>query len=232
MRDKDLLRQIAGCADVQGKMVLEIGPGHGELTQELLKRKPKQLTCIELDESISMPEDIRSRIQLVHGNVLTLLKHYDVQVVVGNIPYGISEPLMKQLLKHLFPSVVLVVGDSFAQDMISGQSKTAIMTRACYTVKKELDISRTAFYPPPKVKSALVVLKRKVVQMDMELIVWRLACLDRKKVLPAVLEATKGVMTKNNVRDLLKDVSAATKEKTISQLTNEEFLHIYNLIVH
>ena len=98
LNDKKLLLFIAESAEIKNEdNILEVGPGKGPLTWQILEKKPKSLTSIELDEDFSeYLQTIKKRFKnfsFLLGNSLELIDTIEFNKLVANIPYSITEPL-------------------------------------------------------------------------------------------------------------------------------------------
>jgi len=161
----------ATLANPKGKNVLEIGPGDGRLTQKLLERKPKSLTVVEKDSRWA--EHLRTNfeeITVIEGDVLEE-KLPKVDVVVGNLPYYISSPIIFSLSNLDFNYAVLMVQLEFAKRMVakpktSEYGRLSVTSQLLFEVKLIKKVKKGSFTPPPKVDSAIILLKRKDFKMD------------------------------------------------------------------
>jgi len=157
MTDKKLLKEIVSQARITDEdVVLEIGSGSGNLTRELLK-KTNNLICIEKDDRYGPLND---KIKYYSEDALKKITELKFNKVVANIPYHISEPLLKQLLSKKPSKIVLVTGKQFAEKLLS-KTKIGIITRETYSIEQLKTIQPSSFEPAPKVKSSLLVLNRK-----------------------------------------------------------------------
>ncbi|MFB0560615.1 MAG: 16S rRNA (adenine(1518)-N(6)/adenine(1519)-N(6))-dimethyltransferase RsmA [Candidatus Lokiarchaeia archaeon] len=148
--------------------VLEIGAGLGTLTLALAE-KAKRVFAIEKDQSLlRVLEDKLSsfnNVEIIFGDALKL-EFPSVQKIVSNIPYSISSPLTFKILSAKFESAVLTYQLEFAERLIAKpgtKNYGRITVGVYYKAEAKLleKIPRTAFYPPPKVESAIVMLKPK-----------------------------------------------------------------------
>ena len=155
------------------RTVLEIGPGMGVLTQYLLKRDDIDLKMVELDgESV---EYLFTHFPGMEGKLMEAdyLK-LDIKKVlrgpyrvIGNFPYNISSQIFFKILedKDIVPEVVCMIQKEVA-DRIAEKpgSKTygilSVFLQAWYDIEYVLAVGPGAFAPPPKVKSAVIRLKR------------------------------------------------------------------------
>ncbi len=161
------------CDETLPRDVLEIGPGMGVLTQHLLQREDIDLKMIEIDsESVNyllthfngMPG------RLMEGDYLRL----DMSRifpgpyrVIGNFPYNISSQIFFKILedKDRVPEVVCMIQKEVADRIAEGPgTKTygilSVLLQAWYDIEYVLSVGPGAFAPPPKVKSAVIRLKR------------------------------------------------------------------------
>lgn len=179
LKDKGIAQDIVEALSYHMgyKHVLEIGPGTGVLTDFLVK-KDIDLFLIDLDkESIAYlhahyPQLPEARI--MYGDVLrTDLKtlfpaHFGV---IGNFPYNISSQIFFKILEHRdqVPEVVCMLQKEVAERIAEGPgSKTygilSVLLQAYYDIEYLFTVEAYVFIPPPKVRSAVIRLKRNNVQ--------------------------------------------------------------------
>lgn len=144
-------------------VVLEIGPGTGNLTQLLLERA-KKVIAIELDPR--MVAELNKRFKyseyahkfvLIPGDVLaTELPFFDI--CIANIPYQISSPLVFKLLSHkpMFRCAVLMFQKEFAQRLIAKcgsdlYCRLSVNVQLLAKVDHLIKVGKNNFKPPPKV---------------------------------------------------------------------------------
>jgi 16S rRNA (adenine1518-N6/adenine1519-N6)-dimethyltransferase len=176
--DEMLLGDIATAA-VQDPAVpvLEIGAGPGGLTQELLKRA-QTVVSVEIDEDLSALTRARLTpehpgLQVIAADILQfepveLLAEAGTQppyVAVGNLPYYITQPIVRMLLETAVPPdrIVVLVQREVALRMVGGPGRESLLSMSIklYGEPKLLfDVPATAFWPPPKVRSAVVSIDR------------------------------------------------------------------------
>eukprot|EP01018_Ginkgo_biloba_P021595 Gb_09566 [translate_table: standard] len=194
--------------------VLEIGPGTGNLTLELLQTANKVI-AIEIDprmiEAIQNRihgTDIADRLELVRGDVLkTELPDFDV--CVANIPYQISSPLIFKLLSLMpkFRYATLMFQKEFARRLIAKPgdplfNRLAVNVNLLATVNLLMDVSKKDFSPCPKVDSSVVRIEPRPCPPPVDLREWdgfTRMCFSRKnKTLGAIFRQ------KNMIFHLLK----------------------------
>ena len=165
---EDVIKREVERAEINEKeTVLEIGPGLGTLTDELAKRARK-VYAIERDSrivNILKKEYNWSNVEIIEGDALKIdFPQFDK--IVSNLPYQISSPITFKFLKHDFKMAVLIYQLEFAQRMVAkpgdkNYSRLSVMVQAKADVDLVERIGRGAFYPKPKVDSAVIVMEPK-----------------------------------------------------------------------
>ncbi|KAI3679014.1 hypothetical protein L6452_38320 [Arctium lappa] len=149
-------------------VILEIGPGTGNLTKKLLEAG-KSVVAVELDPRMVLELQRRfqgtpfsNRLKVIQGDVLKCdLPYFDI--CVANIPYQISSPLTFKLLNHrpLFRCAVIMFQREFAMRLVAQPGDTlycrlSVNTQLLSRVSHLLKVGRNNFRPPPKVDSSVV----------------------------------------------------------------------------
>uniref|UniRef100_A0A7S0YCY7 rRNA adenine N(6)-methyltransferase n=1 Tax=Polytomella parva TaxID=51329 RepID=A0A7S0YCY7_9CHLO len=164
-----VVQAIVDKAGIKGTdVVLEIGPGTGNLTIKLLE-KAKRVVAIELDPRMVLELTRRfqgtqyeKQLQIIHGDFMKVdLPYFDL--CVANIPYNISSPLTFKLLAHrpAFRAAVIMYQHEFAMRLVakpsdSLYSRLAVNTQLLARVNHLLKVGKNNFRPPPKVDSSVV----------------------------------------------------------------------------
>ena len=97
--DNSVINKILNIIDIQNKDVLEIGPGTGNLTSEILKKKPNRLLVVEKDNELAknLRFNFNEAIEVINNDILTtnenLLNNVPL-TVFGNLPYNISTEIL------------------------------------------------------------------------------------------------------------------------------------------
>ncbi|XP_010484657.1 PREDICTED: ribosomal RNA small subunit methyltransferase, mitochondrial-like [Camelina sativa] len=190
--------------------VLEIGPGTGNLTMKLLEAS-QNVVAVELDKR--MVEILRKRVSdngfadkltIIQKDVLkTEFPQFDL--VVANIPYNISSPLVAKLVygSNTFRSATLLLQKEFSRRLLanSGDSdfnRLAVNVKLVADVKFVMDVSKREFVPPPKVDSSVVMITPKEVKPDVNVQEWlaftRTCFGNKNKTLGSMFRQKKKVM--------------------------------------
>ncbi len=153
--------------------VLEIGPGMGVLSQYLLEREDIDLKMIEIDrESVDylLSHFPKASGRVIEGDFLKMdLKYFfpGTFAVIGNFPYNISSQIFFRIIDHKdsIPQVVCMIQKEVAERIAEQPgSKTygilSVLLQAWYDIEYLFTVGEGAFNPPPKVKSAVIRLRR------------------------------------------------------------------------
>lgn len=234
MIDRSLIKRIVeySCLKVKD-VVLEVGPGKGFLTKELVKKC--KVISVEKDESFKKDLEklakINKNLEVVFDNVLKVIKQLSFNKLVSNIPFSISEPLFKQLFKLQLDLVVVTVSQGFA-DKLSKDSKIGLVTSLFFHVEVKEKVSRKAFAPRPRTDSAVVKLTSKEPLSMLDIVLRNFVLLDEKKTKNALMEAlVKGLkLTKRKAKELVNSLNLpnGVLEKNSDLLSFEEFKNLRN----
>ena len=175
LNSQGILDFEATLANPKGKTVLEIGPGDGRLTEKLLEKEPSSLTVIEKDSRWAehLRTNFKDKITIIEGDFLEQSPP-SAEVIVGNLPYYISSPIIFSLAKLDFKYAVLMLQLEFAKRMVAKPKtreygRLSVTSQLLFDVKLIKRVKKGSFTPPPKVDSAIILLKRKDFQMDKNL---------------------------------------------------------------
>ena len=169
--DKNILEKITNTAKITNKIVLEVGPGTGNLTSYILKKNPKKLFVIEKDNqlAIDLENKFNNQISIIHEDVLkidetTFFK--DKLIVFGNLPYNISTEIITKWIINLkdkfwFECLVLMFQKEVADRIIaelntSSYGRLSIICNWKLNIRKICDIKPESFFPKPNVDSSLL----------------------------------------------------------------------------
>jgi len=168
LEDRNILRLEAKLAEPEGKIIMEIGPGDGRLTEALLELKPKKIIAVEKDARFAavLREKFSGRddVDIVESDFLEMEFPERVDVIVGNIPYYISSDIIFRIAPLHFTHAILMVQKEFAKKMVSkpdddDYGRLSITSQIAFDIKFERTVLRHLFRPIPKVDSAIIVLK-------------------------------------------------------------------------
>lgn len=172
--DNNLLEKIINNIKIDSnENVLEIGPGQGALSEKLVGICNK-LHMVEIDRdliAILKQHNKLSQAEIINQDILKIdLPTLDIEnpVVVGNIPYNITSPIVFWLIKHLasWNRAYLMVQKELAQRLTAkigtkDYSRLTVMTSLYFDIKICFLISPNVFLPKPKVQSAFIEIIKK-----------------------------------------------------------------------
>ena len=168
LKGKVLERIAALACPAAEDLVIEIGPGRGALTEKLLKRAAR-VVAVEVDPYLAghLRERFAGepRLEVVHADVLeTDLAQWGRGPVAGNLPYYITSPILEKAARLDIPRAVFLVQKEVAQRLVArpGQSDYGFLTvqiALFADTRLRFEVKPSAFYPPPKVDSAVVSLE-------------------------------------------------------------------------
>ena len=171
--DRNILNKVVETAEIEGKdVVLEIGPGLGEMTLALAK-EARRVIAVEIDpQMISILEErVKecSNVEVVKGDILKVDFHEflghekDPVKVVANLPYQISTPLLFRFIetRQLFSTLTLMLQREVAERMAASPggkeySPLSVFTQLVSDLSIRFLVKPNAFFPPPKVESAVI----------------------------------------------------------------------------
>ena len=238
--DNNLLEKIIKTINIKDtENVLEIGPGQGALSEKLVD-VAKSLSMIEIDpdliERLKVHEKL-SGLTIINQDILKVdleSLSIDSPVVVGNIPYNITSPIIFWLIDHFdhWDRAYLMVQKEVAQRLTASigtkdYSRVTVMTSLFFHIEICFFISPNVFLPKPKVQSAFISIKKRA-DFDQKNVnvkkfsqVVRMAFNQRRKML------------RNSLSTLIIDSDKCNIDFTRrpEQLTVDEFIDISNNII-
>tara|TARA_X000000950_G_scaffold287509_1_gene400066 strand:- start:902 stop:1690 length:789 start_codon:yes stop_codon:yes gene_type:complete len=173
LTDDNILRKIVNLTQVSDKNIIEIGPGEGALTDEILRRKPKQLTLIEKDFKLI------SKLKIKYlNNKLIRIHHYDIlkfdieknikkdTIIFGNLPYNISSQILVKFLRFKkwppkFNSLIFMFQKELGEKIIGKYlskdfGRLSVLVNYRLNILNKFLVSPNCFFPKPKVKSMII----------------------------------------------------------------------------
>ena len=169
--DSSILEKIINTTIIKNKIILEIGPGTGNLTSFILKNKPKKMFVIEKDNELAsaLETKFNNKITIINDDVLKIDEtklFKDKVIVFGNLPYNIATEILTKWIINLknnfwFESLVLMFQKEVADRIIaefntSNYGRLSIISNWKLNIKKICDVKPRAFFPKPKVDSSLL----------------------------------------------------------------------------
>ena len=169
--DQNIIDKIINTVSIAGKEILEVGPGTGNLTREILRNNPSKIYLIEKDTFLAkaLKEIIDERVEIFNEDILkfdekSLSKNKII--VFGNLPYNISTEILSTWITNLkndywFSDLILMFQKEVADRIIakfntSAYGRLSILANWRLNINKICDISPESFSPRPKIQSSLI----------------------------------------------------------------------------
>ena len=229
--DRNLLKKIVSNINIKNKNIIEIGSGTGLLTNEIIKQNPKKLILLEKDNSLYEKLKLKyldnKSIEIENIDVLKdNLSFKNNFNIIANLPYNISTKLIIKLLikyKNFKEMVFLVqkeVADKFKYKLLNKKNKYSLFLEIVSNYQVLHNISNKVFYPKPKVKSTLIKITPKNIELDKE----KLWIFSNK----IFMNKRKKINNKFN-RFNNKIIDKKILEKRPEDLNKSEYLELFNL---
>tara|TARA_B100001027_G_scaffold203040_1_gene164184 strand:- start:2393 stop:3172 length:780 start_codon:yes stop_codon:yes gene_type:complete len=167
--DKNILKKIVKVGNISKyDQILEIGPGTGNLTEYIIKERPKNTIVVEKDVELIkiLEKKFKKEIKIINKDVLRLTEKFyrEKFLLYGNLPYNISTQILAYwcLNKHIkFKKLILMFQKEVADRIIAkvntkNYSRITILANWKFNIKKLFDVNPECFSPKPKIKSTLL----------------------------------------------------------------------------
>ena len=175
--DNEVLNQIADLGKIKSNdIILEVGPGTGNLTEKILKKKPKKLIVVEKDKNLTifLKKKFSNNIEIINDDILSYnqeIFNNKKIIVFGNLPYNVSTQILtswikKNNLNNFCKRFILMFQKEVADRILAkcnskNYGRLSIISSWKMNIKKIVDINPSSFSPPPKIKSSLLVFEPK-----------------------------------------------------------------------
>jgi 16S rRNA (adenine1518-N6/adenine1519-N6)-dimethyltransferase len=235
LTDQNIARKIVDSLDPEIRDVLEIGPGTGVLTQYLLLRPNINLHVIEIDhESVAFLHQNFPQLENIWSEDF-LKSPVDSKFagsfnVIGNFPYNISSQIFFRILemRNRVPQVVGMIQKEVAERIASKHGSKnygilSVILQAFYDIEYLYTVNENVFMPPPKVKSAVIRLKRNQLE--------KLPCSDDffATVVKTAFNQRRKMM-RNSLKSICEEIPVIYADKRPEQLSVADFIELARLI--
>ena len=181
-----IIKSIIEKTDIKpSDVILEIGPGTGNLTMALLE-KAKKVIAVEIDPRMVVElqkrvaaSEYRHKLEIIHGDFTKMAKPPACDLVVSNTPYNVSSAIVFKLLsmRPLWRKAVLMFQKEFALRLCAGAGGKdySRVSANCQLLAKTdflINVPKSCFRPPPKVESAVISLVPRMPIPDVNLEEW------------------------------------------------------------
>ena len=177
--DKNIIRKIINLVKLEKKNIIEIGAGHGALTDEILKKKPNLLNIIEKDfilyKKLKKKYSRIKNVKLYNNDILDINLESLVKknsIIIGNLPYNISSQILVKILRFKkwppnFENLIFMFQKELGEKILGicpGANYGRISILSNYRLKflSKFLVSKNCFFPKPKVTSMVILFKPKL----------------------------------------------------------------------
>ena len=221
--DNNIIKKIINIIDIENKNIIEIGAGKGALTNEIVKKKPKSLSIIEKDFSLSKELNLKYK-----NNKIVKIYNFDVlklnieklcrknSVIFGNLPYNISSQILVKILKFKkwppkFTDLILMFQKELGEKILgkfpsANYGRLSILTSYRLKILKKFLVSPSCFLPKPKVTSLVIHFKP------------QLSTIILKDI--SNLEKITNIIFSNKRKMINKNIKKVLSKKDISSINN------------
>lgn len=242
LNDKNIIEKIINNVEyVKNSLIIEIGPGTGALTSYLSKLDTNVI-CFEIDtrlkETLSKYETGNLKIiyeDILKVNLKEYVNNYDKIIVIGNLPYYITTPIIKKVTYECNPDEVIVmiqkeVGERFISKPNNKlYSSISVFLQYNYDVNKICVVNKKCFYPIPKVDSVVIKLikrnKEKITNYELFEKIVKDSFMHKRKNLKNNLSNYDQVKLLKLLNDVGKDLSYRAENLSVS-----DYVYISNNI--
>lgn len=238
--DNNIAQKIVDCLEPEYTNVCEIGPGTGMLTTPLLKKDYiKDLKLIEVD-----PDSVEHLVSNFEDDRLSIIEADFLRMnvdniftspfaLIGNLPYNISSQIFFKVLenRNRIPLIVSMIQKEVAERIAAPHgNKTygilSVLLQSWYDIEYCFTVNENVFFPPPRVKSAVIRLTRNTTQ--------ELDC-DEKLFFTTIKTAFnhRRKTLRNALRPLLPDIQQSDHKffsLRAEQLSPEQFVELTRVV--
>ena len=225
LTDKNICNKIIKQTNINGKIILEIGPGYGFMTDHILLQNPKEIHLIEKDtllvKYLRKKYQYNKKVIIIEDDILNVsLSKFKNLIIISNLPYNISTKIILHLFnfnKNIYELIIMIqkeVALKFDYNLPK-MNKYKFLTYVVSIYSRLFDVSSKVFVPKPKVESTVV--KFTFTKKDF----------DKEKAIKFSNLIFKNIRKKINNNINIKN-SSQLLEKRVNQLKIEELFNIYN----
>ncbi len=176
LKDQNIINKISSSINPSNKdLVIEIGPGSGALTKELVK-KDTNIICFEIDNRL---ESTLKELEKNNNNLKVIFKDflsinindyidkdkYEKLYFIGNLPYYITTAIINKIINETTPFEIVIMIQKEVADRFNAKPNTrdygsiSVFLQYNFDIEKICDVSKNCFEPVPKVDSSVIKFK-------------------------------------------------------------------------
>ncbi len=212
--DKNIIKKIISLVEIKDKNIIEIGPGLGSLTDEIINNKPKFLHLIEKDSSLykklKKKYSHSENIKIYNNDVLNFNLEKIVKknsIILGNLPYNISSQILVKILKFKkwppnFESLIFMFQKELGEKILgrypdSKYGRLSILSNFRMQSVGKFLVSKNCFFPRPKVTSIVILFRPKLKKIN------KIKNLSNLEKITNILFSNKRKMINKNIKKIL-----------------------------
>ena len=245
--DQNIIKKIVNSVNITNRNILEIGPGKGALTNEILKKNPKSLILVEKDykifEKLKEKYKDNKKVEVNNNDILELdleKKLKKSSIIFGNLPYNISSQILVKIIKFKnwppkFTDIIFMFQKEMADRVIgkfnsSGYGRLSVLTNYRLDILKKFNVSPNCFLPKPKVNSTVIFIKPKKINkyqignIDNLEKITRIFFSNRRKMINKSYEKK---FNSTNKRNLIKNLDLSARPSEIKPEKYYEITELY-----
>ena len=228
--DNNLCKKITSHISIKNKNIIEIGSGTGQLTNEIIKLNPNKLILIEKDNNLYQKLTIKySNNKFIEIKNIDVLK-YNLSFknnfnIISNLPYNIATKLIINLLtkynniKEMIFLIQKEVSDKFQYKLNNKKNKYNLFLEIIANYQVLHNVSNKVFYPKPKVRSSLIKITPKKINIDKNKL-WHFS----NKIFMNKRKKIKKMFNNLDYKIIDQDIL----EKRPEELNKSEYLRLFN----
>tara|TARA_Y100001970_G_scaffold48479_1_gene61421 strand:+ start:10560 stop:11297 length:738 start_codon:yes stop_codon:yes gene_type:complete len=177
LKDKNIVKKIIKSINIIDKKFIEIGPGYGILTNEILKLNPKKFFIIEKDKTLYkylLNKLQNNSFKIINEDALKFdYSRFSNYTIVSNLPYNISSKFLLKTIKlnKNFNEIICMIQSELAEKFdyrVGKMNKYKFLAKFCGEYQILFNVSPKVFFPQPKVNSKVVkfVLSKKNIKIE------------------------------------------------------------------
>ena len=214
--DLNIIKKIVNLVEVCNKNILEIGPGRGALTEEIIKKKPKSLILIEKDDKLASELKLKykknKKIIIYNKDILKFNFEEKIKnnsIIFGNLPYNISSQILAKIIKFKdspfkYSDLIFMFQKELAERIVGNfntakYGRLSILTNYKLKIIKKFNVSPTCFFPVPKVDSTVLFFK------PHKNFLFKIKNLENLEKITNILFSNKRKMINKNIKKVLSE---------------------------
>ena len=214
--DKNIIKKIINLVNIRNKDIVEIGPGKGALTNEILKKKPNSLILIEKDNNFfNQLKDSyfeNKHVSIFNNDILKFDLEKIIKkdtIIFGNLPYNISSQILVKILKFKkwppkFNDLIFMFQKELGEKIIGKflsphYSRLSILSSYRLKIIEKILVSKNCFIPKPKVNSIILHFQPKKNKL------YNIKRLSNLEKVTNIIFSNKRKMINKNIKKLLND---------------------------